>query len=143
VIVPPSLVAPFTAAKWLGDRHTATLEQETLAEFIHGGMYERHLRRLRRRSAIAREALLEALRRHLGGRVAITGDGAGAHVVLWLDRRRSEAAVVAAAAARGVGVYGIAPYFAAQPSRPGIILGYSRMRVADIRDGIRRLGDVI
>ena len=63
----------------------------------------------RRRSAVAREALLDALRRHLGNRVEITGDGAGAHVVLWLGNR-SEAAVVAAAAARGVGVYGIAPY---------------------------------
>ena len=66
VIVPPALVAAFTAAKWLCDRHTATLEQETLAEFIGSGRYERHLRRLRRRSAVAREALLDALRRHVG-----------------------------------------------------------------------------
>ncbi len=143
VIVPPSLVAGFTAAKWLCDRHTATLEQETLAEFIESGRYERHLRRLRRRSAVARESLLEALRRHVGDRVEVSGDGAGAHVVLWLDGRRSEAAVVAAAAARGVGVYGIAPYFATQPSRPGIILGYSRMRVADIREGVKRLAGVL
>jgi len=73
----------------------------------------------------------------------VTGDGAGAHVVLWLDRRRSEAAVVAAAAARGVGVYGIAPYFATRPARPGIILGYSRLRVADIREGVKRLAAVL
>jgi len=142
VIVPPALVAAFTAAKWLCDRHTATLEQETLAEFIGSGRYERHLRQLRRRSAVAREALLDALRRHAGDRIEITGDGAGAHVVLWLGDR-SEPAVVAAAAARGVGVYGIAPYFARQPARPGIILGYSRMRVADIREGVKRLATVL
>ena len=143
LIVPPSLVAAFTAAKWLCDRHTATLEQETLAEFIQSGGYERHLRRLRRRSAVARDSLLDAVRRQLGDRVEVSGDGAGAHVVLWLDGRRSEAAVVAAAAAREVGVYGIAPYFATQPSRPGIILGYSRMRVADIREGVTRLAAVL
>jgi GntR family transcriptional regulator / MocR family aminotransferase len=143
VVLPPALVSAFTAAKWLCDRHTATLEQETLAEFIRSGRYERHLRRLRRRSAVAREALLDALRQHVGDRVEVSGDGAGAHVVLWLDRRRSEAAVVAAAAARGVGVYGIAPYFSAQPARPGIILGYSRMRVADIREGVKRLAAVV
>ncbi|HWJ56048.1 MAG TPA: PLP-dependent aminotransferase family protein [Vicinamibacterales bacterium] len=142
VIVPPALVAAFAAAKWLCDRHTATLEQETLAEFIGSGRYERHLRQLRRRSAVAREALLDALRRHAGDRIEITGDGAGAHVVLWLGDR-SEPAVVAAAAARGVGVYGIAPYFARQPARPGIILGYSRMRVADIREGVKRLATVL
>ncbi len=143
VVLPRALVGAFTAAKWLCDRHTATLEQETLAEFIRSGQYERHLRRLRRRSAVAREALLDALRRHVGDRVEVTGDGAGAHVVLWLDGRRLEAAAVAAAAARGVGVYGIAPYFSAQPARPGIILGYSRMRVADIREGVKRLAAVL
>jgi GntR family transcriptional regulator/MocR family aminotransferase len=51
--------------------------------------------------------------------------------------------VVAAAAARGVGVYGIAPYFATRPARPGIILGYSRLRVADIREGVKRLAAVL
>jgi DNA-binding transcriptional MocR family regulator len=30
-----------TAAKWLSDRQTSTLEQQTLAEFIANGMYER------------------------------------------------------------------------------------------------------
>src|SRR5580704_6132548 len=54
LIAPKSLVAAFTAAKWLCDRHTATLEQETLAEFISTGMYERHLRRVRRRNTAHR-----------------------------------------------------------------------------------------
>jgi GntR family transcriptional regulator / MocR family aminotransferase len=143
VIVPPPLVAAFTAAKWLCDRHTATLEQETLAEFIRAGMYERHLRRLRRRNALAREALLEALTRRIGDRAVITGGGAGAHVVLWLDPDRDEAAVVEAAAARSVGVYGIRPYFLRRPSPPGIILGYSRTQVGDIRAGIARLAEVV
>ncbi|MGB9029247.1 MAG: PLP-dependent aminotransferase family protein, partial [Acidobacteriaceae bacterium] len=38
LIVPHSLAPVFTAAKWLNDLHSATLEQETLAEFIHSGM---------------------------------------------------------------------------------------------------------
>jgi GntR family transcriptional regulator/MocR family aminotransferase len=143
VIVPPPLVAAFTAAKWLCDRHTATLEQETLAEFIGGGMYERHLRRLRRRNALAREALLEALAARIGDRAIVTGAGAGAHVVLWLDPARDESTVVEAAATRGVGVYGIRPYFHRQPSPPAIILGYSRMQLGDIRAGIARLADVM
>src|SRR5262249_26730520 len=33
LIAPKGLVPVFTAAKWLSDRHTATLEQQTLAEF--------------------------------------------------------------------------------------------------------------
>src|SRR5262249_34913782 len=92
LIVPKSLVDAFSAAKWLCDRHTATLEQETLAEFISSGMYERHLRRVRRRNAARREALLDAVDRHLSGLVDVSGAGAGAHVVLWPKKRVAEAA---------------------------------------------------
>jgi hypothetical protein len=36
-----------------------------------------------------------------------------------------------------VGVCGIAGYFLAPPSRPGLVLGYSRMNQEKIREGIR------
>ncbi len=143
LIVPKSLLQAFTAAKWLCDRHTVTLEQETLAEFIRTGMYERHLRRVRRRNAASRDALLEALHQHMGDRIEVTGDGAGAHIVLWPDKRIAEEAAVAAAASRGVGIYGVGRYFLKRPSRPGIMLGYPRMREADIREGVRRLAEIL
>jgi GntR family transcriptional regulator/MocR family aminotransferase len=142
LIAPKSLVAAFTAAKWLCDRHTATLEQETLAEFISTGMYERHLRRIRRRNTAHRAALLDAIREYLGGRVEVAGDGAGTHVVLWpVDERVAEDAVIRSAAGRGVGVYGIAGYFLGRASRSGLMLGYSRMNEQQIREGIRLLGE--
>jgi GntR family transcriptional regulator / MocR family aminotransferase len=139
LIAPKSLVKAFTAAKWLCDRHTATLEQETLAEFISSGAYERHLRRARRRAAARRHALLEAIHQHLGNRVDITGQGAGAHIVLWPHKQISEEEIIARAAAQGVRVYGISRYYLRRSSRTGILLGYPRMREGDIREGIRRL----
>lgn len=142
LIAPRSLVPAFAAAKWLCDRHTATLEQQTLANFIAEGTYERYLRRVRRRNAARRRTLLDSIRKHLDGRVDVTGDGAGAHVVLWPQARVTEKALIAAAASRGVGIYGISPYFLKAPSRCGILLGYARMRDAEIREGIRRLGEV-
>ena len=125
LIVPKSIQPAFAAAKWLCDRHTATLEQETLAEFIDSGLYERHLRRVRRRNAVGREALLESVERELGDRVEVTGADAGAHVVLWPTARTSEAALIAAAAARDVGVYGIAPLPPAAPAAAGLDAGLS------------------
>ena len=142
LIAPKSLVAAFTAAKWLCDRHTATLEQETLAEFISTGMYERHLRRVRRRNTAHRAALLDAIREHLGDRVEVAGDGAGTHVVLWpTGQRVAEDEVIQRAASRGVGVYGISGYYLARPSRTGLMLGYSHMNEPGIREGIRRLAE--
>jgi GntR family transcriptional regulator/MocR family aminotransferase len=143
LVVPKSLIAVFTSAKWLCDRHTATLEQETLAEFITSGMYERHLRRVRRRNTARRDALLDAIDKHLSDRVEVTGYGAGAHVTLWPGARIPENVMIERAASRGVGVYGISPYFMRQPSRRGLVLGYSRMKEGDIREGIRRLSEVI
>ncbi|HEV3277532.1 MAG TPA: PLP-dependent aminotransferase family protein [Terriglobia bacterium] len=143
LIAPKSLVAAFTSAKWLCDRHTATLEQETLAEFISSGMYERHLRRVRRRNTGRRQALLEAIDKYLGGRVEVTGDGSGTHVVLWPRARISEEAAVNRAASRGVGIYGISRYFLTRPSRTGLMLGYSRLNEQKIQEGIRRLGDTL
>ncbi|HXS21281.1 MAG TPA: PLP-dependent aminotransferase family protein [Steroidobacteraceae bacterium] len=142
LVLPPGMVSAFSAAKWLCDRHMATLEQEALADIITSGLYERHLRRVLRRSAAARTVLLEAVQEHLGDRVTLTGDGAAAHVVLWLDCHLSEESVIAAAAACGVRVDGVAPYFANSP-RPGILLGYARLKDAEIREGIRRLAAVI
>jgi GntR family transcriptional regulator/MocR family aminotransferase len=146
LIAPKKLVPAFAAAKWLCDRHTATLEQETLAEFISSGMYERYLRRLRRRHASRREALLSSISKYLGDGVEVTGDGAGSHIVLWPHGRLSESSIITDAASRGVGVYGISRYYLKRPLRPlrtGILLGYSLMGETQIREGVRRFAEVI
>jgi GntR family transcriptional regulator/MocR family aminotransferase len=64
-------------------------------------------------------------------------------VVLWLKNNLREEAVIARAAERGVGVYGVSRYFLKKPSRQGILLGYTRLREAEIREGIRRLSEAI
>jgi len=143
LVAPKRLIAAFTGGKWLSDRHTANLEQQALAEFISSGMYERYLRRVRRRNSARRDALLESIHKYLGDRVDVTGEGAGAHVVLWPTQNVSEENVIAGAATRGVRIYGIAPYFQKKPLRTGFLLGYPRMKEGEIREGIRRLAQVL
>lgn len=143
LVVPKPLVAAFTGAKWLNDQHSGVLEQQTLAEFITTGAYERHLRRLRRRNSFRREALLESFTKYLKNRAEVTGAGAGAHVALWPRGRQSESSLIARAAERGVGIYGIARYFCGEPTRSGFLLGYSRMNEEEIREGIRRLSQIL
>lgn len=142
LVLPKSLVGAFTGAKWLNDQHSVTLEQHALAEFITTGAYERHLWRVRRRNAARRRTLLEAIDQYIGDRVEVTGQAAGAHVVLWPRRVAKEENLVAKAASCGVGVYGIARYFIGG-QRTGIILGYARLREREIREGIRRLSGIV
>jgi GntR family transcriptional regulator / MocR family aminotransferase len=143
LIAPKPLVPALTGAKWLADRHTATLEQETLAEFIASGAYERHLRRARRTNAKRRAALLSAIEEFVGDHATVTGQRAGTHVVLWPKSKLTENEIIARAAEHEVTVYGIAPYYLTKPKLPGLILGYARMKEADIREGIRRLGEAL
>lgn len=143
LIAPKALVPVLTAAKWLCDRHTPTLEQETLAEFITSGVYERHLRRVRRRNSIRRKALLEAIEKYLGNSVEVTGADAGAHIVLWPKSPESEETLIRQAAEQSVAVRGISHSFLKPTTKTGLILGYSRMNEVEIREGIRRLGKVL
>jgi GntR family transcriptional regulator/MocR family aminotransferase len=141
LIAPTRLIEALTAAKWMSDRHTAMLEQETLAEFISTGMYERHLRRVRSRNAGLREALLEAVKKYLGEAVEVSGDGAGTHVVLWPRGRVRESEAIEEAAAKGVGIYGISRYFLKGAKRVGFMLGYGSLGEGEIREGIQLLSE--
>jgi GntR family transcriptional regulator / MocR family aminotransferase len=143
LVAPEPLMPALTTAKWLSDLHSATLEQQTLGEFIASGAYERHLRQLRRRNTGRRAALLSSVCEFLGDRVELTGAGAGAHVMLWPKRRVSEAKVVEAAAHYGVGISGMAHCWLGRPARAGFILGYARLTEPEIHEGIRLLGHVL
>ena len=72
----------------------------------------------------------------------MTGDGSGAHLVLWHRRRITEQTLTDEAAAHGVGVHGISRYYLKKSLRAGVLLGYSRMPETQIQEGIRRLEEV-
>jgi GntR family transcriptional regulator/MocR family aminotransferase len=146
LVVPEPLVAMFQQAKVLADTGTATLEQLVLADFIEGGHLERHVRRSRARNAARRAALVAALERHLGREAVLLGTGAGLHGVLSIPglpmRRESE--LRKACAARGVGIYPIAPYYLTRPPpRAAFLLGFSGLDEKQIAEGIRRLAEAL
>lgn len=142
LIVPPTLVPFFTTAKWLADRHTASLEQRTLADFIGSGSYELYLRRLRRNLNARRVALLEAIDAAWKGRMRFTGATSGAHIVLWPGDGFVESDAIAAAARDDIGIYGVSPYFLGQ-SKPGVLLGYSQLSISEIQQGIGALSRIL
>ncbi len=143
--VPPALRAPAIALKHVCDRHTPTLTQAAIADFIAEGHFERYVRRARTRNARRREAMLEALGRHFGSRARIQGSNAGLHLMLWFDDTPAEAvpAMVAAAAEAGVGVYPLTPYYQGTPQAAGLLLGYTAMDEAAIARGIDLLAGAI
>jgi GntR family transcriptional regulator/MocR family aminotransferase len=145
LVAPDPLVPALVAAKWLLDRHTPTLEQEVLADFITGGDFERHLRRSRARNAARRAALLDALRAELGDVVEVAGANAGIHLLAWMRGlpRSALPALVRRGAEAGLGLYPVTPYYLRPPNRAGLLMGYASLAEGDLRAGVRLLGEVV
>ncbi len=80
-LVLPRWLTPFAhAARLMMDDSRSGLEQMALAEFLRSGGYARHLHRLTKAYASRRDALLDAMRRHLGGSPLVWGEHAGLHL---------------------------------------------------------------
>jgi GntR family transcriptional regulator/MocR family aminotransferase len=150
LLVPAPLAETFAKAKRLADRHSPGLEQEALADLIGSGVYERHVRRVRRRNGERRAALLAALSATLGDAATVVGADAGLHVVVWLKRvpRAREDALIARAHAAGLGLYPVTPLYApgsaaARPDRAGLVMGYASLDEQAIQRGVRTLQQVL
>lgn len=65
LVAPPALVPKLLQAKQAADLHTSGFSQRIVAELLAGGMLEPHLRTLRARYRVQRDAMAAALRRHL------------------------------------------------------------------------------
>lgn len=148
LVVPQALRRAFREAKRLTDRHTPLAEQNALAHLIESGAYERHVRSIRRRNAERRAVLLHALAEKLGSAVTIVGADTGLHVVAWLERIPAdrEAELATAARAAGVGLYPIAPLYAARDRRPptaGFVIGYAGLDVDAIERGVTALASIL
>ncbi len=120
LVVPPELVEVFRTAKRLTDRHSPTLEQAALADFIQSGTYERHVRKLRRKNAQRRAALLDALSDHFGDAIEIHGSEAGLHVVTWFKKFEAtqEGYIARQGRQRGVGIYPISALYGTAERSP-------------------------
>jgi GntR family transcriptional regulator/MocR family aminotransferase len=140
-VLPPDLIEAFADAKLLADRGSPVLDQLTFADFLSRGEFDRHLRRMRPIYRARRDTLVAALRQRLPD-LRPAGVAAGLHLVAWLPDDLDEAAVVAAAAARGVAVAGVSPY-RIQAGDAGLIFGYSTVSESAIRRGVDGLAKAI
>lgn len=140
--LPASLVPGAVGCKWLDDRGSSLILQRLVADLMARGDYDRHIHRTHRRYRARRDALVGALRQHLGSAVDVEGAEAGAHVVVWLrefaGNRLPE--LVTACASRGVGVYplagGIAVHAERPLPRPGLLMGYGLVAPEEIERGV-------
>jgi GntR family transcriptional regulator / MocR family aminotransferase len=144
VLAPAGLAGAVAAEKEMSDRGSCTLDQVALAELLTSGRYDRHLRRMRAVYAARRRALVDAFGRHAPG-VRLTGLAAGFHAVAQLPAEPGEAAVIAAARERGVGLHGIAGYRGAPDpaAPPALLMGFGNTSERAIEPAIAAIADLL
>ncbi len=139
MVLPGELVGAVAEQRMLADQGAPALEQLTLARLIEGGAYDRHLRQARRRYRARRDALVQAVARHLPD-ARVTGVAAGLHAVVRLGREFDGVALLRAARRRSVAVYLLGHAYAEpRPGDDGLVLGYANVTESGIEEGIRRL----
>lgn len=138
LVLPPALREAFGAARWLADRGSPAIEQRALAALIASGRFERLLLRSARRLDERRRALLAALNARFAGQIQISGAHAGMHLcVRWPALPAAcEPAVLAAAAALGLGLGGITRYCERPPACLSLLLGYAHLPPADLAQAV-------
>ena len=129
LVAPPALRAAVVAQRDRAGVRPARAGQRVFAALAAHGDLGRHLRRLRRELSARRRMVVAAVA--AAGR-SVQGDAAGAHVVVALDSRATEEAVLAATAECGVAVDGLARHHAGPPGAAGIVLGYAGPSRADL-----------
>jgi GntR family transcriptional regulator/MocR family aminotransferase len=144
VLAPAGLADAVAAEKEMSDRGSCTLDQVALAALLTSGRYDRHLRRMRAVYAARRLALVDAFGRH-APRVRLTGLAAGFHAVAQLPAEPGEAAVIAAARERGVGLHGIAEYRGAPDpaAPPALLMGFGNTAERAIEPAIAAIADLL
>jgi GntR family transcriptional regulator / MocR family aminotransferase len=143
LVVPSRLLEAVQYQQRVADYGCSRIEQHALAHFMTSGDFDRHLRRMRTRYRLRRDALVAAVAAHLP-EASIGGIAAGLHATVALPYRLDEPAVSEAARRRGVAFDFISKYRDDPDTAPStLLLGYADNSEAAIRAGVQALATAI
>ncbi len=143
LVAPRELVDALVSARAFVDRHSPTLPQVVLTDFIEGGHFTAHIRRMRALYGARRQHLLDALENRLGDRLKLHSQPAGMHVVAELPADVDDVAIAHSAAERGIEVSALSKYFLDKTRRSGLLLGYSAVAEEAIDEAVESLAEIL
>jgi GntR family transcriptional regulator/MocR family aminotransferase len=143
LVVPMHLVDKFAAARFYTDRHSSTLDQAIMCEFLTQGHFGRHIRRMRELYASRLATLREAVHSRLAGLLKIPDVEAGIYVTARLARGLKSDEVAAALAAVNVETIPIRQFVLATPRPEALLLGFAPYDARQLRNSVDRMASVI
>ena len=143
VAAPGWALAALAAATQCADGHCPQPTQDALAAFIHEGHLARHVRKMREVYGQRRQHLLALIDEHFNGLLAPVASSAGLHLAAFSSASLDVAMLAAYARIAGVGIYTLAPYYAAPQGKAGLAFGYGATSLEAISSGMARLAPLV
>ncbi|MBC7456308.1 MAG: hypothetical protein H7335_21920 [Massilia sp.] len=146
MVTPRALAEPLRAWLTRSAHGGRSAEQLALAQFLRGGQFALHLRRMRRLYRQRRDALVAALERHMDATGSVHGGSAGMHLAFQFhEARLSDTALSAQALENGI----VAPALSAHATSArangwnGFMLGYAQVPASQIDALVRVLATLV
>jgi GntR family transcriptional regulator/MocR family aminotransferase len=143
LVVPHALINDISAVMRERGARVSLFLQPVLADFMRLGHYAIHIRRMRRLYTKRQLALREAIARHAGDVLATTPEPAGMHLICTLTNGMNDRDASRRAAKVGLLAPALSDYFAGQPFRQGLVLGYAGFDETVLDASIKKLAEAL
>lgn len=142
-IVPPDLADLFEKAQRHGSHIVPAPVQEALAEFIDGGHFAAHIRKMTRVYRGRRDHLLQALCAAAGDHLTVEPPAGGMQLLAYLDPQRDDRAISARLAELGVTARPLSMHFTGPATAQGLFLGFAAWNEREIDKAVAVIGQVL
>jgi 2-aminoadipate transaminase len=143
VVAPPALYPKLLQAKQAADLHTPIFNQRVVYEVIRDGLLDRHVPTIRARYKTQRDAMADALERHLSGLARWLRPGGGMFFWLELPEGMDAVALLPRAVEAGMAYVPGAAFYAAAPRANTLRLSFVTAAPAQIESAVAALARVL
>ncbi|MGH9144743.1 MAG: hypothetical protein ACRD2I_26690, partial [Vicinamibacterales bacterium] len=133
----------FAKAVEIAGHGPSVIDQAVLHHFMETGTYSRHLRQVRSLYTERHSAFCEAMRRHLGGVLRLSGEAMGLHVTGELLTPHDDTRLSRRAAAANLSLPPLSRYYGGPQPKRGFVMGYGHLSTAQIHAGIGSLSTIL
>lgn len=144
MILPNGLFDLYHQNKYRYTQTTSKTEQLALATFMGEGMFEKHIRRLKKNYAKKNTAIIQAVRTYMDEHVTIGGMDSGLHLLLTIKTSLTEQEIVKMAYHKAMLLFGMSEYRIAprEDPNPIMILSYRGIPSEKIDEAIKLLKEI-
>ena len=145
MVLPPELMAQFQEKLGFYGCTVPSFEQYTLALFLRGGYFEKHINRMRRFYRERRNRVIDALSGCAAReKLSIFEQDAGLHFLLHVDTDLSDRALVSLLQSIGIRVQTLSSFYhdTFPGDRHSLVINYSGMDDANLETAVARLNEL-